>query len=269
MLGKMPLLECWTTLSALSRTTKKIRLGTMVTCNSFRNPALLAKMASNLDNLSNGRLEFGIGAGIQKEELRAYGFKFHSLKTRIEILNEALEVIKKLWTEDKVSYRGKHYSIIGAHCEPKPVQNPHPPIVIGGSGEKHMLRVTARHADRYDWGYVPSLENYKHKLRILEKHCKVIGRNFDKIEKSRWLAGQIFIGEEKELKEKIKRKWRPKGTNLVDFMRSNFVGTPEDCIKELRQYLDLGITQFMLFFGDLPNMNGLRLFAKKVIQKIK
>jgi F420-dependent oxidoreductase-like protein len=268
MLNKMPILECWTTLSALSSATEKIRLGTMVTCNSFRNPALLAKMASTVDNMSNGRSELGIGAGVQKNEHKAYGFPFPSSKARIERLNEAVEIIKKMWTEEKASYNGKHYTIRDAVCEPKPVQKPHPPITIGGGGEKLTLKVTARHADRYDWGYLPSIEEYKRKLKVLENHCDAVGRSFNEIEKSCWPAGQIFIGEDKkELKKQI-LELIPKGVSLKDFMQTSFVGTPEELIKQLRQYMNLGVTHFMLFFGDLPDLNGLKFFAENVAQKI-
>ena len=268
MLKKMPILECWTTLSALYSATKKIKLGTMVTCNSFRNPALLAKMASTVDNISNGRLELGIGAGVQKNEHNAYGFSFPSSKDRIERLNETVEIVKKMWTEEKASYNGKHYTIQNAVCEPKPVQKPHPPIIIGGGGEKLTLKVTARHADRYDWGYIPSVEEYKRKMKVLETHCDAVGRSFDEIEKSCWPVGQIFIGEDrKELKKKI-LQLTPKGVSLEDFMRTSFVGTPEEFMKQIQQYLNLGVTHFMLFFGDLPDIGGLRLFAEKVVQKI-
>jgi len=268
MLNKMPILECWTTLSALSSVTENIRLGTMVTCNSFRNPALLTKMAATVDNISNGRLEFGIGAGVQKNEHNAYGFPFPSSKARIERLNEAVEIIKKMWTEEKASYNGKHYTIRDAICVPKPVQKPHPPITIGGGGEKLTLKVTARHADRYDWGYLPSVEEYKRKLKVLEKHCDAVGRSFNEIEKSCWPAGQIFIGEDREELKKQILQLTPKGVGLKDFMQTSFVGNPEDFIKQLRQYLNLGVTHFMLFFGDLPNMRGLRFFAENVAQKI-
>ena len=268
MLEKMPILECWTALSALSSVTERIRLGTMVSCNSFRNPSLLAKMAATLDNISKGRLEFGIGAGVQKKEHIAYGFPFPSSKVRIERLKEAVEIVKKLWTEEKASYKGKYYMIREAVCEPKPLQKPHPPITIGGGGEKLMMRVTAQHADRYDWGYIPSLELYKRKLKVLEKHCEAVGRSFRDIEKSCWPAGQIFIGEDrKELEERV-LQWVPKGVSLEDFARTNLVGTPEDCLKQIRQYMNLGVTHFMLFFGDLPDLRGLRLFAEKVVRKI-
>jgi F420-dependent oxidoreductase-like protein len=268
MLEKMPILECWTTLSALSTVTEKIRLGTMVTCNSFRNPALLAKMASTIDNISSGRLELGIGAGVQKNEHNAYGFPFPPSKARIERLNEAVEIMKKMWTEEKASYNGKHYTIRDAVCEPKPIQKPHPPITIGGGGEKLTLKVTARHADRYDWGFLPSVEEYKRKLKILEKHCDAVGRSFNEIERSCWPAGQIFIGEDRKELEKKVPLWLPKGVSREDFMQTSFVGTPEDFIEKLRPYMNLGVTHFMLFFGDLPDLRGLRLFAENVVQNI-
>jgi F420-dependent oxidoreductase-like protein len=268
MLEKMPILECWTTLSALSSATENVRLGTMVTCNSFRNPALLAKMAATIDNISNGRLELGIGAGVQQNEHNAYGFPFPSSKARIERLNEAVEIIKKLWTEEKASYTGKHYVIRDAVCEPKPVQKPYPPITIGGGGEKLTLKVTARHADRYDWGYLNSIEEYKRKLKVLEKHCDAVGRSFNEIEKSCWPAGQIFIGEDRKKLNKQILQLTPKGVSLKDFMQTSFVGTPEEFIKNLQQYLNLGVTHFMLFFADLPDLRGLRLFAENVAQKI-
>jgi len=266
MLNNMPILECWTTLSALLTVTKKIRLGTMVTCSSFRNPALLAKMAATLDNISNGRLELGIGAGVQKNEHNAYGFTFPSSNARIERMNEAVTIIKKLWTQEKASYSGKYYHIIDAVCEPKPMQTPHPPIIIGGGGEKQTLKVIAQHADRYDWGYIPSLEEYTRKLKVLEKHCEAVNRNLDEIEKSCWPAGQLFIGTDVD---KLVAQWLPNGVSLEDFRQTSFVGTPKDCIKLLQPYARLGVTQFMLFFGDLPSPDGLRLFAEKVTQKMK
>jgi F420-dependent oxidoreductase-like protein len=268
MFNTMPILECWTTLSALSSATEKIRLGTMVTCNGFRNPALLAKMAATVDNISNGRLELAIGAGVQQNEHNSYGLPFPSTKARIERLNEAVEIMKKLWTTEKASYNGKHYTIQDAACEPKPVQKPHPPISIGGGGEKLTMKVTAQHANRYDWGYLPSLKLYKDKLQVLKKHCDTVDRKFKEIEKSCWPAGQIFIGENKEEAEKKSPRWLPKGMSLKDFMKTSFVGTSEDFIKQLQPYLNLGVTHFMLFFGDLPDREGLKVFAENVVQKI-
>ena len=267
MYRNKPILECWSTLAALSAVTRRIRLGTMVTCASFRNPALLAKIAATVDVISGGRLEFGIGAGVQETEHRAYGFPFPTASARIERMKEAVEIIKALWTEEKASYAGKHYCIKEAVCEPKPLQKPHPPITIGGSGEKLTLKVTAQHADRYDWGYVPSLEPYRHKLKVLESHCRVVGRNFQEIEKSCWPGGQVVIARNrKELSGKIVRE-KPKSVALEDFERTSLIGTPDECVKKLQPYVDLGVTHVMLFFGDLPNLSSLQLFAETVAKK--
>jgi F420-dependent oxidoreductase-like protein len=266
MFGKKPVLECWTTIAALSSITTKIRLGTMVLCNSFRNPALLAKMAATLDVISNGRLEFGIGAGVQRDEHAAYGIPFLQPHERIGRMNEAVEIIKKMWTEEKASYEGKYYRINEAVCEPKPLQKPHPPITIGGSGEKLTLKVAAQHADRCDWGHIPSLELYKHKLAVLENHCKAVGRNSQEIEKSCWLGGQIFIASnQKEMDEKV-LQWKPKNASLKDFKKLSLIGTPDECRQKIRQYASLGVTYFMLFFGDLPNLSSARLFADTIVK---
>lgn len=269
MFENRPVLECWATLSALSAVTTRIRLGTMVSCASFRNPALLAKIAATIDVISGGRLEFGIGAGVQKAEHRAYGFPFPTANVRIERMKEAVEIIKKMWTEEKTSYEGKHYSVKEAVCEPKPLQKPHPPITIGGGGEKLTLKVTAQHADRYDWGYVPSLELYRHKLKVLESHCSAAGRDFQEIEKSCWPGGQVVIARNrKELSEKIVRE-KPKSVALRDFERTALIGTPDECVRKMQPYVDLGVTHFMLFFGDLPNLSSLRLFAETVAKKMQ
>jgi len=269
MFKKQPILESWTTLSALSTVTSKIRLGTMVLCNGFRNPAVLAKMAATLDVISNGRLEFGIGAGVQEDEHEAYGVPFLKPHVRISRLNESVEIMKKLWTQEKTSYTGKYYTTNGAVCEPKPVQKPHPPITIGGSGETLTLKVTAQHANRYDWGHVPSMDMYKHKLEVLENRCKAVGRDFKEIEKSCWLGGQIFIvSDQKELDKKVSQL-KPENVSLEDFKKFNFVATPDDCLREIRRYTSLGVTYFMLFFGDLPSTGSLRLFAEKVAENMK
>jgi F420-dependent oxidoreductase-like protein len=265
--GKKPIFECWTALSALSVVTTRIRLGTTVLCVSFRNPALVAKMAATLDVISNGRLELGIGAGVQENEHTAYGITFPKPSIRIERLKEAVVILKKMWTEEKATYTGKHYRINDAVCEPKPVQKPHPPITIGGSGEKLTLKVQAQYADRIDWGYLPTLELYEHKLQILKNHCKTVGRDFQEIQKSAWLGGPIFIAEnEKELNTKI-QQWKPKDVAGDIFKKLHFVGTADKFVQEIRQYTDVGVTHFMLFFGDFPCMDGLRIFAEQVLKK--
>jgi F420-dependent oxidoreductase-like protein len=256
------ILEAWTTLSALAASTHKIRLGTMVACSAHRNPALLAKAAATLDVISGGRLEFGIGAGVQEAEHQAYGFGFPPLAERVEQLEEALEVIRRLWTYPKANYQGKYYTLKDAVCEPKPRQKPHPPIIVGGSGEKYTLKVAAKYADRFDWGFLPSIEVYRLKLSILQRYCEVLGRDFHRIEQSCWPSGQILVAaDQKELEEKI-AKYKPENVSLEEFKKYTLVGTAEDCIRGFQAYSDLGVTYFMLYFADLPSVDGLRAFKE-------
>jgi F420-dependent oxidoreductase-like protein len=268
MFKNSSILECWTTLSALSAVTEKIRMGTMVTCNTFRNPALLAKMAATVDVISGGRLEFAIGAGVQEAEHAAYGLPFPKPSARINRLREAVEIIKKLWSEEAANYNGEHYRIDSAVCEPKPLQNPHPPITIAGAGEKMTLHITAQHADRFDWGYQPSMTTYKHKLDVLQQHCSALGRNFEEIEKSCWPGGQVFIAPDRQELERKLALRTPENVSREDFEKLCLAGTPAECTRTLQAYADLGVTFFMLFFGDLPSVDGLRLFAETVVKKL-
>jgi F420-dependent oxidoreductase-like protein len=263
------ILECWTALSALSAVTHRIRLGTMVTCNTFRNPALLAKMAATVDVISGGRLEFAIGAGVQEDEHIAYGLPFPKPSVRIGRLGEAVEIIKKLWTEKKVSHSGKHYSLSEAVCEPKPLQKPHPPITIAGAGEKLTMHIAAWQADRFDWGYLPSIAAYKHKLEILKRHCAEVGRDFEAIERSCWSGAQVFIAPDRKAVQRKLKLRKPANMSLEDFEKICLAGTPDECAQAIRAYADLGVTFFMLFFGDLPSVEGLRLFAETVAEALK
>ena len=268
MYNNWPILDCWTTLSALSSITSKIRLGTMVSCNQHRNPALLAKIAATLDVLSNGRLEFGIGAGIQEAEHTAYGFGFPKLRVRVERMDEALEVVTKLWTQKRANFQGRHYSIKDAICEPKPIQKPHPPIIVGGCEEKHTLKVTAKHANRFDWGFLPTMEAYKRKLQVLEDHCSAVGKKIGDIERSCWPSGQVLIAQDqKSLDEKV-RKLKPSKMRVEDYEKGTLIGTPDIFRERLRVYTDLGVTYFILYFADMPSTDGLKLFSENVAKKI-
>lgn len=261
MYKQVPVLECWTALSALASVTSSIRLGTLVSSVGFRNPVLLAKMAATVDVISGGRLNFGVGAGVQREEHVACGFSFPEVSVRVEKLWEALEIVKRLWVEERVYYEGRHFSVAGAVCEPKPLQKPHPPITVGGGGEKYTLRVTARFADRFDFGYLPSVELYQRKLRVLKRYCAAVGRAFGEVEASCWPAAQIFVAEtKKELAEKV-RRYNLGAVGLGDFERYSLVCTADECQERLEAYVELGVERFVLFFGDLPSLESLRLFA--------
>src|SRR5262249_5631816 len=156
-----------------------------------RQPSLLAKMASTLDHVSGGRLEFGIGAGWFEQEYLGYGYDFPAIRTRLEQLEEALQIFRLMWTEEKASFAGRHYRLREAWCNPKPMQKPYPPIMIGGGGEKVLLRLVAQYADR--WNFGGSVAEFRTKLAILEQHCLAVGRDFAAIEKS-WF-GNIIIEE--------------------------------------------------------------------------
>ncbi len=264
MFGGTPILECWTTLAALAASTTRIRLGTMVTSNAFRNPALLAKMAATVDLVSGGRLELGLGAGISKKEHEAYGYPYPDAPTRIERLKEAALIVTSLWTQPKTTFKGKHYQVLEATCEPKPIQKPHPPLIIGGSGEKHLLKVTAQYADRFDFGSLPDKEAFRHKMKVLEKHCVAVGRRTGEIEKSCWPKGQIILRENRKDAEAEESRLKPPEVARGDFEKYTFVGTPEELRAQIKLYQELGVTYFMLFFLDLPDVAGLRVFAERV-----
>ena len=160
--------ECWTSMAALARDTSTIRLGQMVTCNSYRPPSLLAKMASCIDVMSHGRLILGIGAGWYRHEYEAYGYEYPDTPDRLRMLRESLQVIKAMWTQDEATFDGRFYRIRGAVNEPKPVQKPHPPIWIGGAGEKVTLKLVAQFGDACNFN--ADVETVRHKLEVLRQH---------------------------------------------------------------------------------------------------
>jgi F420-dependent oxidoreductase-like protein len=168
--------EAWTTLAAMAEVVKRIRIGINVTGNLYRNPSVLAKTAATVDQFSGGRLEFGIGASWAEFEFTSLGIPFPPARERMDRLDEACEVLKLLWTKDVADFAGRHYLLKGAIAEPKPVQKPYPPFWVGGSGEKRLLRIAAKHADV--WNIVGALPDEALRLsRILDAHCDEVGRN--------------------------------------------------------------------------------------------
>lgn len=183
-----PTHEGWTTLAAMGVVIRQARIGCMVTGVTYRNPAILAKMAVTVDHISGGRLDFGIGAGWHEAEHRGYGLEFPSAGTRVAMLDEALTVIRRLWTEESVTFEGKFYTLRDALCKPKPVQRPHPPIVVGGSQPK-MLRVIARHADEWNMPSHGAPELWGEVNTRLDEACAEVGRDPAEIRRS----VQIFL----------------------------------------------------------------------------
>jgi len=256
--------ESWTTLSALATLTKKVGLGQLVTCNSYRYPAVLAKMGATLDVISNGRLNLGIGAGWYKLEYDAYGIPFPKASVRIAQLREAVQIIKKMWTEDEPSFHGQYYTIDKAINSPKPIQKPHPPILIGGAGKKLTLRVVAELADRCNFGGTITPQQYKKLLEILDEHCRKVGRKINQIEKTLIVDYTVIAKTRAALDKKI-NKFKPKTVSKTQFIEGNLVGTPEEIINRIEEFVDVGVTYVMMRFPDMMETEPLQLFAEKVM----
>ena len=257
-------LECWTVMAALARETSRLRFGALVVCNNYRHPPLLAKMASTLDHLSGGRLEFGIGAGWYEHEYVAYGYDFPPVGVRLAQLEEALQICTRLWTEERATFHGRHYRVERAWCNPKPVQQPHPPIMIGGGGEKVLLRLVAQYADR--WNFGGSVDEFRQKIPVLERHCAAVGRDPAAIEKS-WFGNIIIEPDEARLRERLaKRAARGHGDA---YGLNAIVGTPAQIIDRLREYLALGVTHFIGMFGRVERLGATELFAREVMEAFR
>jgi F420-dependent oxidoreductase-like protein len=260
-----PMLESWTTLAALSRETSNLKMGPLVTCNIFRRPQILAKMGATLDVISGGRLLFGIGACWFKPEFEQYGMPFPKIGERIDRLKEAIEVIKAMWTNNRASFSGKYYSINEAVCEPKPVQEPHPPFWIGAEGEK-MLRVVAQYADV--WNFASDInpytvEEYREKKKFLDRLCAEYKRDPAEIEQS-WLGIALAASSRNDANSQIE-KYKPKDMTQDRYLRE-IVGTSDDCIARMKEYVSAGATYFTLIFPGLgQDCDVLTTFGNEVI----
>ena len=260
--------ECFTLLSATATITNKIRIGQIVTCNSYRNPALLAKMLSTLDVISNGRTELGIGAGWYEKEYSAYGYDFPSHVIRIRQLDESISIIKELWTRRSATFSSRYYVVKDAICNPKPIQKPHPIIMVGGSGERYLLKVVAKHADRYN-NFFGSPKELKKKIAILKEHCNTLGRDYKQIQHSVVLP--CIITESQEGVNKILARYKRNDKTIkeyLDYLVGGItIGIPEKIIKGLNEYIEIGVTHFIIHFIGLNN-SVLKLFKSKVVNKI-
>jgi alkanesulfonate monooxygenase SsuD/methylene tetrahydromethanopterin reductase-like flavin-dependent oxidoreductase (luciferase family) len=253
--------EGWTTIVALFAEVDQIRMGHLVTCNLFRHPSILAKMSSMVDVISKGRLEFGIGAGWYEEEAVAYGIPFPSPGERVGRLDEAVQIIRAMWTKRSVSFDGTYYTLRNAVNEPKPLQRPHPPIWIGGNKEK-MLRIVARYADK--WNPNCPIEELSEKMVQLQRACLEVDRDFESIEKT--FAMDIFIGSEREV-EKIRRRLTSLGSPF-DF-RTGVAGTVEDVVERVQTLRNLGVTYFSFNIPNVSEFEPLCTVAKEVIPRIE
>lgn len=285
MLGlNKSILECWTTLSAVASMSSRLRLGTIHLYNLFRSPSLVAKMASTLDNISSGRLDFFVDPGHAglKEECTAYGFPWiDDEDERIQRFDEALQITKRMWTEESTSFEGKYYTVKNATCNPKPVQKPFPPVWIGTMGGEgwsddfgtdKILRIIAKHADV--WNNTPaSVDWCARKLRRLKDECVPAGRDYSKVAKS--LETQVIIAKNHSALDGLLKQIRARNPSATFYrdetrLRDIYVfGTPDECVDRINEYVKLGMTRFILWFVDFPSSEGLRLFADQVLPNFR
>jgi F420-dependent oxidoreductase-like protein len=260
-----PCLECWTVLTALARDTTTLRFGAMVTSQSYRNPALLANVAATIDHMSNGRLYFGIGAGWKEVEYRAYGYPYPRPVVRIRQLEEAIQIAKKMWTEDKPTFKGTYYTIEDVLCYPQPVQKPHIPVWVGGSGNL-TLKVTARHGDGCNFAWTVPLDLYQQKLDVLRRHCVVVGRDYEAIRKSCGLM-IVMAPTERGVQRKLEDLDKIRDTPYMRYVgrqRPNLMGTPDVVAQRMREYMALGIDHFILRFHFGDEIASMTLFMDEV-----
>lgn len=260
-----PIFEAWTTLSALSTLTSRVRLGNLVLCNSFRYPSLLAKMAATLDVISKGRFILNIGAGWFRREAIAYGIPWAKYPERLASLEEAIKVIKKLWQEREVNFKGEYFELKNAILEPKPTQNPHPPIWIGGKSD-NILRLVAREGNGWDIDIHENvLASLKERVTSLRDYCLSIGRNWEGIEISTHAMAIPMRSREEAMKLAL-RHAKAINKSVKEFADSHFIGSPKDIIEKLEKYINVGITNLCLTFGN--GLEGIELFADEVIPEI-
>jgi len=238
-----PVLESWSTLAALAALVPRMRVGTIVLGNTYRHPAVVAKMAAQVDIISGGRLLLGVGAGWQQNEHEAYGIPFYTMRERLERLDEACEVIRSLWTQHRSNFTGRYYQLSDAPLDPKPVQKPHPELMIGGGGERVTLRIVARHADHWNvWGGPKVLA---HKSAILEEHCLKVGRDSKSIVRSVNMA--LLITDKNDdidrLADTIARRM---GSHAADARDICLAGTPDQIREQLRQLKTAGATTLFI-----------------------
>jgi F420-dependent oxidoreductase-like protein len=254
-----PMLEGWTTQSVAAGFTNKIKLGTLVTGIVYRHPSVLAKVGATLDVLSKGRLFMGIGAAWNVDEATAYGIPFPPVKERMQRLEEAVQIIRKMWTEESATFTGKFYQIRNAYCNPKPIQKPYPPIMIGGSGERRTLKIAAKYGDACN--IFGSVETVKKKLGVLREHCRAVGRDYDAIVKSK--LGRIVIDKDRnKIDEAIE------GMPEDRLREYAIYGTPEEVRRKVEAFRDAGVDYLIVNLEPDKELQALELFTNEVMKKL-
>ena len=258
--------EAWTLMGALAVATERVRIGQMCTCIPYRSPSLLGKMAVSVDAISGGRLNVGIGAGWSHGEFAAYGYDYPSNKVRLDMLEEAAQVLKAMWTSDEAYFDGDHYTLAGAITRPKSIQQPHPPLWIAGGGEKRTLRIVAKHGDFSN--FAGKIETFKHKSEVLAGHCEAVGRDFEEIGRTRHTMA--VIGRDRaDLDSKLEVAARRRDTTPEQFEEKFFAATVDQAVDAVGEFLEAGCAEMIFYFHDMGEGDSQELFAAEVIPQFR
>lgn len=261
-----PCFEAWTALAALAQATSRVRLGILVTGNTYRHPAVLAKQATTLDHISDGRLEFGIGAAWHTYEHEAFGIPFWSARERAERMEEAVRLIKMLWTEPVPKMDGKYYQLHAPPYNPPNIQQPHPPILIGGGGEKRTLRVVALYGDATNLQGTP--EEVKRKFEVLEGHCNEIGRDFSTIRRT--IQVPLFLTEDDAFRQRVLGGMAAAtGRTPEEASRALLIGGVDEIKSRVQEYIDAGVQEFMLALWPRFHREPVLRFSSEVIPSFR
>jgi F420-dependent oxidoreductase-like protein len=262
-----PCMENWTLLSALSQHTRRARIGALVNSNTYRNPCLTAKMAATLDHASGGRLNLGLGAGWYELEHRSFGVDFKTVRGRLEALDESCQIIKGMFTQEKTTLKGKHYNVVDAICNPKPIQK-NLPLMIGGHGEKVLLKIVAKYADMWNMGNADAAE-MKRLIGVIERHGDTVGRNTDEIEKTLMLA--LCYKAPKQREETLSSIVGMMAQTTPELARNRMIiGSKQECIDKLEGYIKAGVTHFIFMHNPLlTSEEDIQAFAEDIIPQFR
>ena len=256
-----PTFECWSLMAALSQVTEKVRIGQMCTCNSYRNPAYLTKVASTIDAMSGGRLEFAIGAGWYDQEYKAYGYEYPSAGVRLKMLEEALQIYIAMNTQDKATFKGDYYAIENAINQPKPLQKPYPPLWVCGGGEKVTLKLLAKYGDYGNWDV--DVQGFIDKSEILKGHCDQQEREYSDIIKT--LHTNVIIGENQiDLDNKINKISEVTGIPKEMYIDKPLVGTIEKVFDTIEEFKSVECEYIIAYVPDIVWGNSLEILSQKI-----
>jgi F420-dependent oxidoreductase-like protein len=261
-----PCFEGWTTLSALAQATKRARIGHLVNGNTYRHPCVTAKMAATLDHISNGRLNLGIGAGWFELEHRSFGIDFKTIPGRLAALDEACQIIRGMFTQPKTTLQGKHYQVTDALCLPKPVQQPHPPIMIGGTGERVLLRIVAKHADM--WNASADAKRMRELIDVIRRHGDAVRRDTEAIEKTVMMPLCYKATPERE-QFMCSLMANMRQTTPEAARAQIMIGDKQECLDAVERYGKAGVTHFIFMLFAPFFVEEVQAFAEEVIPAVR